>query len=304
MDPFEAATQLSQILRSLSSQLQYITKAAHFALRNAEHEDYLFLLILELLRDENVELGQKGIIFQFLEVLLAELCHYLSQGKYRYPYVDSVKKNMAQIVLWVVPHSSNTNLANVYTCLTNMTKLYKVDCQEYSKKFHENLLTENDLSDIAMDIPYPEVEVETVVDENPIITAWKVVVEKKKQSQYEWQRRIKHTPAVTEDVDENELFTLRPRTDTKQKDGMLKKEVLERMEADRESHKRLKELLWVVERSKEVSYLAEEEFVDYYWNKLAKLDAPQYKVLMDNLEEVNKVVARSYKDKQISENDK
>lgn len=303
MDPFEAASQLSQTLRGLNPQIAQITKAAHFALRNFIHEDYLFPLIMNILKDPEVELNQKNIVFQFIEVLVNESCIYSAQGKYAYPFVDNVRANLPTIVTLVVPHNANTNLYNVFSVLESLATVFKSDCLNYVQLFNSNLLEDSDFENIKNDIPYPEVELDEVDNSDLMETAWKFLIQKKKQSQYEWQRRLKNGEACDKNIDEDEMFDLKSKFDTNNKTGLLKKQVLNRMEDDRESHKRLKELLWHVDRPKEVSYLLEDEFFQYYYSKIHKLEDKQFGVLLDNLKDCNETAARSYKDKQVVQDD-
>ena len=303
MDPFEAASQLSQTLRSLNPQIAQITKAAHFALRNSIHEDYLFPLIMDIFKDPEVELNQKNIVFQFIEVLVNESCTYSAQGKYAYPFVDAVRTHLPNIVALVVPHNANTNLYNVFSVLESLASLFKSDCLKYVKMFNSNLLEDSDFESIGNDIPYPEVELNELGDHDLMETAWKFLIQKKKQSQYEWQRQLKNGTSCENIIDEDEMFDLKSKTDTNNKMGLLKKQVLNRMEDDRESHKRLKELLWHVDRPKEISYLLEDEFFGYYYSKIHKLEDVQFEILLNNLKDCNETATRSFKDKQVIQED-
>lgn len=309
MDPFEATTQFGQMLRSLTPAMPNLTKAAHFALKYMESEDYLFPSLLEIIKDPTIEINTKLNIFQFIEVLLAESYYYSMNPKfnYNYPYVANLKINLPIILLEVLPNSNLANLYNAYTSLVNISKTFKFDCQKWQAEYNKNqdLLTNEDLENISENLPFPPITVEDEQTQEieqdeingPLILCWKLLIKKKKQSQYERQILLNYSNIVEdEDVDEQTMFNLKDKNDTSI--NLSKKQIIVRMEDDRETHKRSKENLWVVERPKEPAYITEDEFLHYYWNKFQKLDDEQNKVLLDSLEDLNKMVGSSYKDRQ------
>lgn len=300
MDSFEASTQFSQILRNLNPSLPSLTKAAHFALKNSESEDYLFPSIMNILDDPNTELNTKSTIFQFIELLIRESFNASQQPKpvYNFPYVQSLKAALPGILLKILPNSNNSNSFNVYNSLKNISQTFKFDSSDYISQYNSNLLNEEDLENIESNIPFPSVDIEDQPDSSDsIVNCWSLLIQKKKQSQYERQRMLKHSPVINERVDENQLFELKDKND-KNNELLSKRQVILRMEDDRETHKKSKETLWVVNRPKESNVITEDEFLMHYWNKLKGMNEEEEKAFSDTLEELNKMVADSYKDKQ------
>lgn len=309
MDPFEAATQFGQMLRSLTPNMPNLTKTAHFALKNMESEDYLFPSLLEILRDPTIEINTKLIVFQFIDVLIAESYFYSLNPKfnYNYPYVSNLKINLPMILLEVLPDSNLSNLYNAYTSLVNISKTFKFDCANWKSDYNKNqdLLTNEDFENISENLPFPPVtvedeqtaEIEQDEVNGPIVLTWKLLIKKKKQSQYERQILLNHSTIIRdEEIDEQTMFNLKDKNDVSI--NLSKKQIIVRMEDDRETHKRSKENLWVVERPKEPAYITEDEFLHNYWNKYQKLNDEQNKVLLDSLDDLNNMVGSSYKDRQ------
>lgn len=304
MDPFQAATQFGQMLRSLTPAMPNLTKTAHFALKNKDSEDYLFPSLLEIMNDDTIEINTKSIIFQFTEVLLNESYYYSLNPKfnYNYPYVASIKSNLPYLILQVLPASNLANLYNVYTSLLNISKLLKFDCELYKSSFNSDLLLEDDLENIDANLPLPTITIDSVLslDEvfGSIIMTWELLIQKKKQSLYERQLLLSHSAMNDDDTDipDHLMFDIKDKNDTSV--NLSKRQIIVRMEDDRETHKRSKENLWVVDRPKEPSYITEDEFLHYYWNKYQKLDQESNKALMDSLDDLNKMVGLSYKDRQ------
>lgn len=298
MDPFEAANQFAQILKGITPVLQSLVRAAHFALKNAESEDYLFPTIMNIFKDETVELNTKSTLFQFVEVLFNESYFFSQQPKYNYPYVQNMKEALPQILLSVLPSSNISNIHSAYTSLKHITKLFKIDCLNYIDKFDSFLLDADDIENLKKDVPFPEIDLddepETV---DPLITTWNLLIKKKKQSQYERVRLLTKSEILDDDVPEDILFNIKEKTD-KDVDKLTKKNIISRMEDDREAHKRSKETLWLVTRPPKSSYITEDEFLNHYWNKYHALDVEEDNAFLDSLDELNQVVAESYKDKQ------
>lgn len=311
MDSFEASTKLNQILRSLTPSLQNLTRAAHFALKNAESEDYLFHSIIDSINDDAVELNTKSTIFQFIEVLIHESTAVSEQPKshYNYPYIHSVKNSLPRILLKVLPGSNITSLHNIYTSLKNISKTFKIDYDDYELKYNsiQNQFNADDLKNLDLNIPYPEVELEDEPSNNidPLILTWELLIKKKKQSQYERLRLLKHGEYLDAPLEEDELFNVRinkpntkPTTTKPDTNLLTKKQILMRMEDDRETYKRSKETLWTVNRPKDSNFVSEDEFLVHYWNKMNPMDEDEDKALLDTFDELNNMIATSYKDKQ------
>lgn len=326
MDSFEASTQLAQVLRSLSPSIQNLTKAAHFALKNADSEDYLFHSIIDTLDDPKVEINTKSTIFQFIEVLISESYNVSQQPKsnYSYPYVHRLRAALPSILLKVLPGRNNFSLYNIFVSLRNISRTLKVDFDDYEYQYLSisASLDENDRSNIDQDIPYPDITLDDTesASDDPLITTWQLLVKKKKQSQYERLRLLKHGKMVSDSVEEDSMFSYRPSrlapvhasplttspshsttpgsNQPPSEQLLSKKQILARMEDDRETHKRSKENLWVVNRPKDGSVVTEDEFLVHYWNKIGPLSDDKEKVLLSSLDELNELVAGSYKDKQ------
>jgi CTD kinase subunit gamma len=301
MDSFEVATQFAQMLRTLTPSMPQLTKTAHFALKNSASEDYLFPSILDILRDGTAEINLKSIILQFIDILISESFYYSNQvnSNYNYPYVSNLKLNLPKILLTVLPHSNTSNLFVVYSCLNNISRHYnlaEIDGFRYQFQ-HGELLTDEDLANIDNDVPFPEVTIDESDNSDPLLVAWKLLIQKKKQCQYERRKLLKHSAVVTDvDIDEKAMFDIEDKQDKSV--NLSKRQIIGRMEDHREAHKRSKETLWVVERPKDLVPISEEEFLHHYWNKYQRLDQEQNQVLLNSLEDLNKMVSTSYKDRQ------
>lgn len=247
-----------------------------------------------------VEINTKSTIFQFIDVLISESSSISLQPKsaYSYPYISNLKNVLPKILLDVLPGESNYNLYNVFNSLKNISIVLNIDYEEYEKKYHidQDLLSEDEIARLEANEPYPEVVLlADILD--PILRTWDLLINKRKQSYYERLRLLKHQQPVSGDVQENEMFHLKPK-DKVDATELSKKQILARMEDDRETHKRSKESLWVVERGKNDNRVNEEEFYKYYWKKYEVLTGEDEKALMQTVEDFNDVVMGSYKDNQ------
>lgn len=298
MDPFETATQFSQMLRNLKPSSQALTRAAHFALKHSDHEDYLFPSVMGIVGDENVELNTKAVLFQFVEVLLTELVFYLRQPKFNFPYVDNIKLLLPQLILHVLPGSTSTNLYSVFASLKQITSQLKIPVQDYVHKYHSVQPTDHDITMIAANVPFPEPDFNPDPEQDPVESAWELLINKKRQSQYERRRLCENQPAATDTVSEPNMFSIKPKSDP-QTQLLLKGQMITRMEDDREAHKRSKETLWQVSRPKDVNFISEDEFLNHYWEKIPCPTGEADETLMHALEDLNHLVTASYKDRQV-----
>lgn len=302
MDAFEASSKLTQTLRNLNPLIQNLTRAAYFALKNHEGEDYLFQAILDTLDDKNVEIHTKSTIFQFIEVLVHESNQISEQPKshYNYPYIHNVRSSLPQILLKVLPGSNNANLHNIFSSLKNLSKTYKFDTKDYVVKYllAGDELTDQELANVEQNIPFPQVTLDDESSLEPLVTTWNLIIRKKKQSQYERLRLLKHGKVSHQSVPEDTMFHIRQKHEPAGGDILSKKQILSRMEDDRESYKRSKESLWTVSRPKNANKITEDEFLVHYWNKIKVMNDDENKALLESFDELNKLVARSYKDKQ------
>lgn len=295
MDSIEANTQFSQLLRNINPSVQSLNKIVYFAMKNWQNEDYLFPVILDLVNDANIEINTKSTIFQFIDVLVHESFHNKS---YPSPYITNLQESLPYILLKVLPGSSNYNLYNVFNSLRNISRTLKVDSSQYElqyTKMDSDVLTADDLQRIDANLPYPDIVITDSSERNPILQTWDLLLRKRKQSHYERIRLLKHETAMSSTVDEDVMFHLKPK-DTVNNNELSKKQILLRMEDDREAHKRSKEHLWVVDRPKESTGITESEFRDYYWTKYDKLSESDERALMETLVDFNHIVADSYKD--------
>ncbi|EMG49422.1 hypothetical protein G210_5835 [Candida maltosa Xu316] len=290
MDSFDTANQLSQMLRGLTPQLQHLQKTVYFALKNSDKEDYLLSTILDVIKDKQLDTNVKSNIFQFMELLIHDS---FNQSRYNLSYVQGLKENLPSIVSQVTVNKSN--LHNTYFSLCNISKCFKVDCKEYVENFHSNLLSPNDLESIDKNEDFVESE---LTDDEPLILSWKILLQRKRQSQYDRAKLLKHTEAVDEIVDEEQIFTIRDKSNPKAPNLLSKRSILARMEDDREAHKRSKENLWMVNRDQaKGNFVTEDEFIEHYWNRFQPLNEEENKEFLTSLQDLNESVKYSYKDK-------
>lgn len=301
MDSFEANTQFNQLLRNINPSVQSLKKTAHFAIKNWENEDYLFPSFLDILNDVHVELNTKSTIFQLIDVLINESFAVSSHkdSVYSYPYINNLKSALPQILLKVLPGHNNYNLYNVFNSLRNISKTLKIDYLDYEQQYQHlgDMLSAEEKENIDLNLPYPEIVLEDVISNDPVIQSWELLIKKRKQSFYERLRLLKHESPKTEELAEDDMFYVN--TKERAHNQLTKKQILLRMEDDRETHKRSKESLWVVERPKNLVGVTEEEFGTYYWGKYDRLSAEDEKALFSTLEGYNEVVEESYKDSQV-----
>lgn len=306
MDLFETSSQFVQIMRNLVPQMQLLLRAAHFALKHSESEDYLFYAIMDLLDDTKVELNTKSTVFQFIDVLIHE-SFFISQqtnSHYNYPYVHNLKTALPKIILKVLPGTNNANLFNIYNNLKNISESLNVSYIDYENQYKsvQTLLSKEELESVEMDVPFPDINLDEMEENSdPVVQAWEILLRKRKQSHYERLRLLRHQEYKDDEVSEEQLFNIRPsRTGdpTKKFNELMlsKKQILARMEDDRETHKKSKETLWVVNRPSGSNTATEEEFKNYYWNKIEKLSDKKMKEFLNSFDEVNKLAKASFKD--------
>ncbi|RCK54734.1 hypothetical protein Cantr_04562 [Candida viswanathii] len=294
MDSFDIASKLLQMLHSISPQLQNITKIVHFALKNHKLEDYLLPTIIDVIDDKQLDSSVKSNVFQFIELLLIE--SYQNKDKFNGAYVHGLMQNLPYIIKQVIVNKSN--LHNTYLSLCNISKVFDVDCDEYILRFSCDLLTEEDLVKIANNEEF-EQEEKSKEKEEDLVKCWKILLQDKRQSQYERARLLKHGDLTADIVDEDQMFSTRDKTKPETTKFLSKRQILARMEDDREVHKRSKESFWVVNRDKDknANFITENEFLDHYWNRFQPLDEKENNEFLDSLKDMNDMVRCSYKDK-------
>ena len=94
--------------------------------------------------------------------------------------------------------------------MKNISETCKVNYDEYNKKYSgiSELFTDEDLENIDTNLPFPDIKVEDEIEaSDPLITTWDLLIKKKKQSQYERLRLLKHLRMIEESVEEEDMFS-------------------------------------------------------------------------------------------------
>ncbi|KAH3668207.1 hypothetical protein OGAPHI_001961 [Ogataea philodendri] len=276
MDSFEARVYLTKQLSSLTPSKLAAQQCAKFLLKNKELQDDLYSVILETLdaADLNIRLN----IFQFLEELI-----FFCQNDPQRPYVNSIFKDMKLILTKILPpkpenQSSEarllTNLSSAYIILFNISKTCNYPhINDIKTRFNSNLLTELDKNRIELQLHFDEKPLYTDITakqdvESQLTAAWDFLIEKRRQSQYERLFIDKHNiQSPAEPL--ADLFT------------KTRKQLLARIEADRERQKRGKENLWQIDRAK--GSLAE---FDLIYDTFHQFDLIEDKPLIDEVNEL------------------
>lgn len=284
MDSFEVANQFSTILRNLTPQQQQLSKAIYFALKNADKEDYIVPTILNVLEDPKLDLNSRSFIFQFIDLLMQES---FSNPRYNNAYIQSLKSRLPQILQLVCPLNNSSNLMIAYTCLCHILTRFKVDCEKYKTGFQTSSLDE--LENQSLDIDG---------NEDPLISTWKILLQRSRASKMDWKKLLTEHAITEDNVDEDQMFNIRKKGNPSTQ-YLTKKQIITRIEDDRETHKRLKENKWCVNRDKGPKFICESEFLNNYWNKCQPLTKEENAEFLNNVKELNDMVLLSYKDKQV-----
>ncbi|KAI3404313.2 hypothetical protein KGF56_002833 [Candida oxycetoniae] len=325
MDSFEVASQFTTILRNLTPQYQQLTKATYFALKNADKEDYIVPTILTVIEDPKLDLNTKSTIFQFIELLIAE--SFQNQTKFNNAYLESLKTALPQIIENICPKENSANFQNAYQSLSNISRHFNIDCREYQVNFQQVSLTKEDMTILDQEggenascalklqengenVPGPSKFQENgenvscpskfqILDtDDSLVSAWKTLLEKKRHTQIERYKLLKRCEFVDENVTEDQLFSMRDKSDMTKPHLLTKRQIISRMEDERESHKRSKENIWCVNRDRNTKFISEDEFVEYYWDRYHKLNRKDYNEFLNNLQDLNIMALKSYKDEQ------
>lgn len=298
MDSFEVASQFSTILRNLTPQFQLLSKATYFALKNYDKEDYIVPTITSVLEDAKLDLNSKATIFQFIDLLFAE--SFQNAQKFKNAYIESIKQLLPKYIDSICPKENPANFQSTYESLRRITKSCKRDCLEYEMMFRDSLLTTEDLS--ALDQGELEIlsKSKFAIEDNDdaLVKAWKTLLEKKRDSQLQRYKLLNSSQTVEENVDEEQIFNMRLKLDSRQL--LSKRQIIARMEDERESHKRSKENIWCVNRNVGSSsrFVSEDEFFENYWTKCQPLSKAEDHEFVRNLQELNEMALKSYKDEQ------
>lgn len=309
MDSFETTSQFRQILRTLLPQTQVILKAVHFALRNCGNEDYLYYSIIDVLDDAAVELNTKTTVFQFIDLLIRE-SFFISQqvnSSYNFPYVHNLKTALPKIVNKLLPLSNNVNLNCIYTSLKSISDTLNENYHELDKQYKDmpSLLSAEDLENITLNIPFPTTSGEdfSFQSKDPVIQAWEIILHKRKESHYERVRLLQNATPKDGLVTEDDMFAIRGSKVTDinsrpEEQLFTKKQIIARMEDEREAQKRSRENLWVINRPTGSNFATEEEFLNYYWKRIDEVTSDQRVDFMAALDDLNTLANKSYKDRQ------
>lgn len=267
MDPFEARLQFIQILETLNPSSQAITKAVSFALKNQElHEDF-HSCILEVL--DRIDLNSRINLLYFLESLVSSIVTNTAKtNENQSPYINNLEKDFPIILKKIVPNQNLINLKSSCDILANIEKYYNVDNTDLKKTFD------------SVSLDNIETEIDTDENSSGFEGAWKFLITNKQRGLKE---RLNQLNGETNGVDascvvEEDSNTLKPFT---------KEQILSRIEADRERHKRFKEVNWIVNRPNgKIDY---NEF-EKIWEKHQQLDDDDYQDLRD----LNQIAKESY----------
>lgn len=271
MDPFEARLQFIQILESLNPSTQAIAKCVSFALKNQElHEDF-HSCILEVL--DRIDLNSRINVLYFIESLVSAITTNTSKNQdVISPYVNNLENDFPMILKKVVPNQNLINLKSSSDILANIEKYYNVD-------------------NAALKMEFEEVSLENIKNNEPaefnqesgFKGAWNFLISNKRKGLQERLNQLKgelgeSTNGTESEAVAKEEASLRPFT---------KEQILSRIEADRERHKRFKEVNWIVNRPNgKIDY---NEF-EKIWDQHDDLDDDDYQ----DLRELNQIAKESY----------
>ncbi|ODQ81967.1 hypothetical protein BABINDRAFT_33358 [Babjeviella inositovora NRRL Y-12698] len=240
MDPFEARLKFINLLKNLTPSHQSLTRAAAFAMANAELQEDFVNCILESL--EATDLNCRANIFSFIDVLVFQAVADKSYDpQTAYPYIAPLLPKMPQCLELVLPAGPNAliNLHSTYVTIKNICKLLAWDCSFWNEQYNARL-TDADMERIERKAPF-----ENAINQGKGLDgAWQVLLDRKRQGKYERVWLVKHGEFRREPESEPSL-------------RLTKEQILLRIEADRERNKRAKESLWTVDRLEDGISVAE-----------------------------------------------
>ncbi len=280
MDPFEARLQFIQILEQLNPSSQAITKGVSFALKNKElHEDF-HSCILEVL--DRIDLNSRINVLYFIESLVSAITTNISKTKDEIsPYVNNLENDFPIILKKVVPNQNLINLKSSSDILTNIEKYYNIDNTELRDKFEEVSLENID-----------QLSTELGEESSGFKGAWRFLILNKQNGLQERLKQLKGSNKDNEDKskdakDSNGLDTKAVAGEDASLKPFSKDQILSRIEADRERHKRFKEVNWIVNRPNGKIDFNEFEKI---WDQHDELDEDDYQDLQD----LNQIAKESY----------
>ncbi|AOA62177.1 CTD kinase subunit gamma [Komagataella phaffii CBS 7435] len=258
MDAFEARIHFSDMLKILMPSQQSVTNCTMYAIKNRHLQEDFHSVILEVL--DAVDLNVRINIFQFVDSLIAS--GSAIEGR---PFVENLAQDLPVILEKVVPVNSSSkafvNLHSSFHILAHIShELQLKDTKEYEKKFNLNETLDEDTTD-------------------PLKRSWKFLLQQKALLHSERYASEDNTELSQESLAEVDadpklrLYTL------------SEQQILARMEADRERHKRAKEKLWMVTRESYSLSFNEFENID---DRFSSLQDEDYKELRELKRLVNK----------------
>lgn len=220
MDPFEARLQFIQLLETVNPSSQSMGKTTAFAIKFQDlHEDF-HSCILEVLN--KVDLNIKINIVYFIENLLNKL--------YKKDYEDvayfrNIERDFPKIVENCLPNDNLINLINLYEILNNLEKLFgKADQNRDLRTLFDSLDATN--YDVKVNEPG-----EASGESSGFRKSWLILIAKKEKSIRSRIEQLHAKSDSTEDV------------------PLTKEQILNRIETDRERHKKTKEINWIINRN-------------------------------------------------------
>jgi CTD kinase subunit gamma len=252
MDPFEARLQFTQTLDTLSSSTQALQKAITLALKNQElHEDF-HSVILEIL--DRLDVNPRINVLYFIEALIKTVVGANRDG-FPPPYLANLERDFKLILEKVI----GNDLVNLNCCVDVLREVET----SYGK---QNI----DLSQI-----YEHLTLENLgpkIDEKDgFRAAWSFLISKKRQGIHDRLKLIHEPFAIPDNYNEK----------------LTRDQILQRIENDRERHKRFKETNWVVVRP--LGKLEKPEF-GKIWDEFEALDDDDYQ----ELKELQQIARESY----------
>jgi len=291
MDPFEARLQFIQYLETLNPSTQAITKTVSFALKNKElHEDF-HSCILEVL--DKIDLNSRINVLYFIEALVSSITGggVMSKDggddgegdgdgegeggdddddeKEKLPYLNNLEKDFAIILGKIIPDTNLINLKSSVDILINIEKFYNINNLKYKEIFDNISINKLNNNDEILN---------SIKNNGKFSDSWKFLIKNKQNG---LKMRIKQFEMESGEIlndNHNNFNKLKPFT---------KDQILNRIESDRERHKRFKEINWIINRSQ--GKIDKFEF-NKIWENHNELNNDDYQ----DLKELNKIAKNSY----------
>lgn len=261
MDPFEARLQFIQILEALNPSSVTLSRAIGFALKNMEmHEDFHSVILEEL---DKIDINARMNVMYFIEALVHNICSQNSSRELRQrPYLANIERDFHIILQKVIPSDNLVNLNGSVNILVEVEKCYNVDDSELWRSYLSLSLGKT-----------PEIPEEV---EKGFPEAWIYLINQKKRG-LEARLKLLHDKPTAQEVEENGEKPL-----NQDLEQLSRKQILQRMEADRERHKRHKETNWHVIRPLGKVDRAEFEKI---WHQYSALDDHDLEEMRDLYQE-------------------